>query len=50
MVSQSLAAGPWLAAACAASADPSLKTGGLTLNTMDLGKVPGEAEVYRFRR
>jgi hypothetical protein len=62
MLRQSVAVGLWLAAACAASTDPShgeildkycvtchnqrLKTGGLTLDTMDLAKVPARAEVW----
>jgi hypothetical protein len=55
-------AGLWFAAACAASTNPSqrevldkfcvtchnqhLKTGGLALDTLDLGKVPAQAEVW----
>src|SRR5580658_5239591 len=62
MLRQSVALGLCLAAACAASTDPSqrevldkycvtchnqrLKTGGLTLDTMDLGKIPAQAEVW----
>ena len=54
--------GLWLAAACSASTDPAyrevldkycvtchnqrLKTGGLVLDTMDIGKVPAQAEVW----
>jgi hypothetical protein len=62
MLRQSVVAGLWLAAACAASTGPSpreildkycvtchnqrLKTGGLTLDTVDLGRVPAQAEVW----
>jgi hypothetical protein len=62
MLRQSVALGLCLAAACAASTDSSqreildkycvtchnqrLKTGGLTLDTLDLGKVPAQAEVW----
>jgi hypothetical protein len=62
MLKRTVAAGLWLAAACAAFASPShrevfdkycvtchnqrLKTGGLALDTMDLGKVPAQAEVW----
>ena len=62
MVRKSIAAGLWLAVACSASTDPShrevldkycvtchnqrLKTGGLALDTLDLGKVPAQAEVW----
>src|SRR5271170_3666705 len=62
MLRKSIAAGLWLAVACSASTDPSqreildkycvtchnqrLKTGGLTLDTLDLGKVPAQAEVW----
>jgi hypothetical protein len=62
MLRQSVVVGLWLAAACAASTGPSqreildkycvtchnqrLKTGGLTLDTMDLGRVPAQAEVW----
>jgi hypothetical protein len=62
MLRQSVAVGLWLATAGAASADPSpreildkycvtchnqrLKTGGLTLDTLDLGRVPAQAEVW----
>jgi hypothetical protein len=62
MVRRSVAVGLWLAAACAAYADPSyrevldkycvtchnqrLKTGGLALDTMDLSKVPAQAEIW----
>ena len=62
MLKRSVAVGLWLAAACAAFASPShrevldkycvtchnqrLKTGGLTLDTMDLGKVPAQAEIW----
>jgi hypothetical protein len=62
MLRKSIAAGLWLAVACSASTDPSqrevldkycvtchnqrLKTGGLTLDTMDLGKIPAQAEVW----
>ena len=62
MVRPSLAVGLLLATACAAATGPSqreifdkycvtchnqrLKTGGLTLDTMDLSKVPAQAEVW----
>jgi hypothetical protein len=62
MLRRSLTLGLCLAAACAASTEPShrdvldkycvschnqrLKTGGLTLDTMDLGNVPAQAEVW----
>jgi mono/diheme cytochrome c family protein len=62
MLRRTLAVGLWLAASCAASTDPSyrqvidkycvtchnqrLKTGGLTLDTLDISKVPAQAEVW----
>jgi hypothetical protein len=62
MLSKSVAAGLWFAVACSASTEPSqrevldkycvtchnqrLKTGGLALDTMDLGKIPLQAEVW----
>jgi hypothetical protein len=62
MLRQSVVVGLWLAAACAASTDSSqrqildkycvtchnqhLKTGGLALDTVDLGRIPAQAEVW----